>query len=99
MARPAPRPPLDRDAPSSSQLPSRRGGDEGGMLAVVQEADVTCEALCDVTQEERRLREYILVARAALDITNGKADEAKATATATQAELADELGFISLRSV
>ena len=60
---------------------------------------MTHEALCDVTQEERRLREYISVARAALDPKNGEADEAKAVAVATQAELAGEFGFISSRSV
>jgi hypothetical protein len=58
---------------------------------VVQEADVTREALHDVTQEERQLREYISVTRAALDTTNEEADEAKAVATATQAELTSKL--------
>jgi len=71
----------------------------GGVLVVVQEANLTHEALRNVTQEERRLREYILVARAALDATNGEADEAKATVATTQAEHASELGFISWRSV
>ena len=51
---------------------------------------MTCEALCDVTQEERRLREYISAVRAALDAINREVDEAKAAAVATQAELADE---------
>ena len=60
---------------------------------------MTREALRNLTQEERRLREYISVARAVLDTTNGEADEAKATAAATQAELAGQLGFISSRSV
>ena len=46
------------------------------MLAIVQEADVTREALRNLTQEERRLREYISVARVALDTANGEADEA-----------------------
>ena len=69
------------------------------MLDIVQEANVTHEALHDVTQEERWLREYISVARAVLATANGEADEAKATAAATQAELAGQLGFISSRSV
>ena len=34
---------------------------------MVQEANVTREALRDVTQEERRLREYISIAWAMLD--------------------------------
>ena len=34
---------------------------------MVQEANVTLEALHDVTQEERQLREYTSVTRAALD--------------------------------
>ena len=66
---------------------------------MVQEADVACEALHDVTWEERRLRAYILVTKAALDATNGEAAEAKAAVVATQAELAGQLGFISSRSV
>ena len=69
------------------------------MLDIVQEANVTREALRDVTHEERRLREYISVARAALDATNREADEAKAMAATSQAKLAGELGFISSRSV
>ena len=44
---------------------------------------MTREALRDVAQEERRLREYISVARAALDIMNEEASEAKATTVAT----------------
>jgi hypothetical protein len=60
---------------------------------------VTHEALHDVTHKERQLREFISVARVALDATNGEADEAKAVAVATQVELASELGFISSRSV
>jgi hypothetical protein len=52
---------------------------------------MTCEALHNVTQEERRLREYISVTRAALDATNEEAGEAKATSTATQAELTSKL--------
>ena len=47
---------------------------------MVQEADVTHEALHDVTWEERRLREYISITKAALDAANGEAAEAKATA-------------------
>jgi uncharacterized coiled-coil DUF342 family protein len=50
---------------------------------VVQEADVTREALRDVTQEERRLRECISVMRAALDAMNKEVGEAKATTTVT----------------
>ena len=99
MACPSPKPPLDRDAPSSLQLPLRQGGGEGGLLVVLQKADMTHEALRDVTQEERWLREYISVARAVLATANGEADEAKATAAATQAELAGESGFISSGSV
>jgi hypothetical protein len=57
----------------------------------MQEADVTREALRDVTQEERQLREYISVTRATLDTANEEADEAKAAAAATQAELASKL--------
>jgi hypothetical protein len=67
------------------------GSDGGGVLAVVQEADVTREALRDVTQEERQLREYISVAQAALDTVNEEAGEAKATTAATQAELTGKL--------
>jgi hypothetical protein len=59
---------------------------------VVQEADVTREALHDVTQEKRQLREYILVARAAFDAANEEAGEAKATATVTQAKLVGKSG-------
>jgi hypothetical protein len=44
----------------------------------VREADVTCEALHNVSQEERRLREYISVVKAALDVANGEAAKAKA---------------------
>jgi hypothetical protein len=40
---------------------------------MVQEADVTCEALRNVTQEERRLREYISVTRVAIDAANEEA--------------------------
>ena len=83
MARPAPRPPADGGTPSSSQLPSRWGDDGGGVLAVVQEVDVMHETLHDVTYEERRLREYILVMKAVLNATNGEATEAKAAATVT----------------
>jgi hypothetical protein len=39
-----------------------------------------CEALYDVTQEERQLREYTSVMRAALDVMNEEAKKAKATA-------------------
>jgi hypothetical protein len=39
---------------------------------------VTHEALHNVSQEERRLRECISVAKAALDVANGEATEAKA---------------------
>ena len=46
---------------------------------MVQEANVMREALCDVAQEERRLREYISVMRAVLDATDEEASEAKAT--------------------
>ena len=52
---------------------------------------MTREALHDVTQEERRLREYISVARAALDAVNEEFGEAKATVAATQAELTGKL--------
>ena len=78
MAHPAPKPPLDGDAPLSSQLPSGRGCDGGGVLVVVQEADVTHDALHDVTREERRLREYMSVAEATLDAMNREATNAKA---------------------
>jgi hypothetical protein len=44
---------------------------------------MTREALHNVTQEERRPREYISVVRAALDATNEEAGEAKAAAVAT----------------
>ena len=60
---------------------------------------MTREALRDVTHKESQLREFILVAKAALDAANAEADKAKATVVATQAELAGELGFISSRSV
>jgi hypothetical protein len=59
---------------------------------MVQEADVTHEALHDVTQEKRRLREYISVARATLDVANEEACEAKATAAVTQAKLTGKSG-------
>ena len=49
----------------------------------MQEADRTREALHDVTQEERQLREYISIAKAALDVTNGEADEARAVVVVT----------------
>ena len=52
---------------------------------------MTHEALRDITQEERRLREYILVVRAALDATNEEAGEAKDVVVVTQAELAGKL--------
>lgn len=45
---------------------------------------MTCEALHDVTQEGRRLREYISDAKAALDAMDGEATEAKAAAVVTQ---------------
>jgi hypothetical protein len=76
MVRPALRPSADGGAPSSSQVLLGRGGDEGGILAMVQEANMTCEALHDVTQEERRLREYTSVTRVALDTTYEEAGEA-----------------------
>jgi hypothetical protein len=47
------RSPAAGGAPSSSQVPLGRGGDGGGVIAMVQEADVTHEALHDVTQEKR----------------------------------------------
>ena len=50
---------------------------------MVQEADVMREALHDVTQEGRQLREYISVAKAASDATSGEAIEAKAVVAAT----------------
>jgi hypothetical protein len=52
---------------------------------------VTREALRDVTQKERQLREYTSVMRAVLDAANEEAGEAKAVAAAAQAELADRL--------
>lgn len=64
---------------------------------MVQEADVTRKALCDVTQEERRLREYVSVARVAFDATNGEAGEAQAAAAVTQVELFGKSGSILLR--
>ena len=45
---------------------------------MVQEANMACEALHDVTWEERRLREYISVAKATLDAMNREATNAKA---------------------
>jgi hypothetical protein len=57
-AHPALRPPTDVGTLSSSHVLLGWGSDGGGVLTVVQEADVTREALCDVTQEERQLREY-----------------------------------------
>jgi hypothetical protein len=67
----------------------------------VQEADVTREALHDVSREERQLREYISIVEAALDAMNGEAAEAKATVAATRAELVGELDSISfeIRSI
>lgn len=56
---------------------------------------MTCEALHNVTWEERRLREYISVMEVALDAMKGEATEAKAIAVATLAELAGELDFVS----
>jgi formyltetrahydrofolate synthetase len=58
---------------------------------MVQEADMTHEALCDITQEERQLREYTLVMMATLDAVNEEAGKAKATAAAAQAELVGRL--------
>ena len=84
MAHPVPRPPIGGGAPSSSQLPSGRGCDRGGVLVVVQEADVTHDALHDVTREERRLREYISVAKATLDAMNREATNAKAVIEPTK---------------
>ena len=49
---------------------------------MVLEADVTREALHDLTREERQLREYISVTKAAIDAVDGEAAEAKATVTA-----------------
>jgi hypothetical protein len=60
---------------------------------MVQEADMTHEALHVVTQEKRRLREYISVARAMLDVANEEACEAKATAAVTQAKLTGKSRF------
>ena len=84
---PALRPPVDGGAPSLSRVPLGQGDDGGGVLAVVQEADVTREALHDVTQEEGQLREYVSVMRAVHDAMNEEASEAKAAAVAAQAEL------------
>ena len=67
---PAPRPPINGSAPSSSWLPTNRGITKRGVLVVVQEADVTREALHNVTLEGRRWREYILVMEVALDAAN-----------------------------
>ena len=58
-----------------------------GVLAVVQEADVTLEALHDMNREVRRLREYVSAA-------NGETVEAKAAAMVALAELASELNFV-----
>ena len=68
---------------------------------MVQEADVTHVALRDVPQEERRLREYISITRVALNATNEEANEAKAVAVATQAELAGKLDptFFGIRPI
>jgi len=52
---------------------------------------VTREALHDVTQEERRLREYISVARMVVDTINEEAREAKATVVAARVELVVKL--------
>ena len=60
---------------------------------MVQRADMTRVALYNVTREGRRLREYILVAKAAFDATDGEAIEAKAVAAVTQVELTGDLGF------
>jgi hypothetical protein len=58
---------------------------------MVQEANVMCEALRDVTQEERRLREYTSVTRVALDTTDEEVGEARTAAVAAEAELASKL--------
>ena len=58
---------------------------------MVQEADMTLEALHDVTQEERQLREYTSVMRATLDTANEEASEAKAATAMTQAKLTGRL--------
>jgi predicted nucleic acid-binding Zn-ribbon protein len=68
---------------------------------MVQEADMTRESLRDVTQEERRQREYISITRAALDAANEEVSEAKAAATVTQAELPSKLdsSFFGIYSI
>jgi hypothetical protein len=50
---------------------------------MVQEADVRREALRDVAQKERQLREYISAARVAHDATNEEAGKTKAVAAVT----------------
>ena len=68
---------------------------------MVQEFDVMHEALRNVNQEERRLREYISDEWMALDATNEEANVAKAAAVATQAELASKLDptFFGIHSI
>jgi hypothetical protein len=60
---------------------------------MVQEADVRREALRDVAQKERQLREYISVARVAHDATNEEAGKTKAVAAVTQVDFTGKLDF------
>ena len=60
---------------------------------MVQEADMTHEALHNVTREERRLMEYISIMKATFNAMDGEANEAKAAVAVAQAELVGELGF------
>jgi hypothetical protein len=60
---------------------------------MVQEANVTRETLRDVTQEERRLREYTSVRRVALDTMDEEAGEARTTTASAEVELAGKLDF------
>jgi hypothetical protein len=59
---------------------SARGSNKGGSLEVVHKADLTREALGNVAQEGRRLREYVSAAMVALDAANDEAGEAQAAA-------------------
>jgi hypothetical protein len=53
MAHPASRPHTNGGTPSSTRVLLGWGDDRGVVLTMVQEVDVTREALHDVTQEER----------------------------------------------
>lgn len=63
---------------------------------MVQEANQTREALRNIAQEGRRLKEYVTAARAALDATNKEAGEAKAAAAVAWVKLASKFDFAFL---